>query len=134
MKVFAMLLRYYSIAFSLIFGFFLTGVAVVLLISGSSNFKFEMLPFWKGNAALYGLLAIGLFGLIAALLAFLRKAKGLLVLFTLALAGLLIYGFFISPVYRFGGPNEAKLITWVALAAICAFLGSLMQFEKPRRA
>ncbi len=128
-----MLLRYYSIAFSLIFGFFMTGVAAVLMLSGGSNYKFEMLPFWKGNSALYGLLAIGLLGLLAALLALMKKAKPLLVLFTLVFACIFVYGYFISPAYRFGGAAEAKTFVWVALAAVAAFLGSLMQFEKPRR-
>jgi hypothetical protein len=129
-----MLLRYYSIAFSLIFGFFMTGVAAVLLLSGTSNYRLEMLPFWKGTTALYGLLCLGLFGLLAALLALMKKVKPLLVLFTLVFAGLFIYGFFMNVGYRFSGAAEAKTLAWLGLAAVCAFLGSLMQFGKPRRA
>jgi len=133
-KFLAMLLRYYSIAFSLIFGFFMTGVAAVLLLSGNSNYKFEMLPFWKGNTALYGLLSLGLFGLLAALLALVKKARPLLVLFTLVFAGIFIYGFFMNMGYRFSGAAEAKTMAWLGFGAIGAFLGSLMQFERPRRA
>ena len=134
MKFFAMFLRYFSIAFSLIAGLFALGVSSVLLLSGATNFRFDMLPFWKGNAALYGLLAIGLFGIAAAVLAFFKKLKPLLVVFTLLLAFLMIYGFFISYSYRFSGAAEAKSIAWLAFGAIGAFFGSLFQFEKRRQA
>jgi hypothetical protein len=129
-----MVLRFYSCLFALILGFFMTGVSLILLISGSTNFKFDMLPFWKGSNALYGLLALGLLGIVAALLGFVRKVKPLLVIYTLALLALLLYGFFLSPVYRFTGDAEAKSVLWLALAALCAFLGSLMQFKEARRA
>jgi hypothetical protein len=132
-KFLAILLRYFSIAFSLLYGLFMTGVSAVLLLSGSGNFRFEMFPFWKGNAALYWLLGLGLFGTLAAVLAFVKKLMPLLVVFTLVLAGLMIYGFFINPVYRFGGAAEAKGMAWLAFGAVGAFFGSLMQFEKPRR-
>ena len=134
MKVMAIVLRYYSIAFSVILSLFMTGVATVLLLSGSSNYKFEMLPFWKGPSALYGLLVLGLFGVAASILALLKKAQPLLVVFTLALAGVIIYGFFMSPVYRFRGEAEAKSILWLAVGAAIAFLCSFAQFSKPRRA
>lgn len=136
MKFFAMLLRYFSIAFSLIAGLFTTGVAAVLLLSGATNFRFEMLPFWKGNAALYWLLGIGLFGVIAAVLAFLRKLKPLLIVFTLLFTALMIYGFFISNVYRFSGAAEAKGLAWLAFGSVGAFFGSIMPTgdDKRRRA
>lgn len=133
MKFLAILLRYFSIAFSLLSGLFMTGVALVLLISGATNFRLEMVPFWKGNAALYAVLVLGLSGILAAVLAFLKKLKVLLVVFTIVLAGLMIYGFFISPVYRFSGATEAKSVAWLTFGAVGAFFGSLMQFEKPRR-
>ncbi len=133
MKFLAILLRYFSIAFSLMCGLFLTGVAFVLLISGAKNFRLDMLPFWKGNAALYAILVLGLFGIVAAVLALLKKLKAALVVFALVLAGLMIYGFFVSPVYRFSGPAEAKAVTWLTLGAVVAFLCSLLQFERPKR-
>ncbi len=133
MKFFAMLLRYFSIAFSLLAGLFTTGVAAVLLLSGATNFRFDMLPFWKGNAALYWLLAIGLLGVIAALLAFLRKIKVLLIAFTLLFLGLMIYGFFISYSYRFTGAAEAKSLAWLTFAAVGAFFGSILPTEDVNR-
>jgi len=132
--VLAMVLRFYSCLFALILGILMTGVSLILLISGSANFKFDMLPFWKGNSALYGLLALGLVGIAAALLGFVRKLKPLLVIYTLVLLALLVYGYFLSPVYRFTGDAEAKNIAWLALAALCAFFGALMQYKEARRA
>lgn len=133
MKVFAMLLRYFSIAFSLIAGLFTAGVAAVLLLSGSTNFRFEMLPFWKGTAALYWLLGIGLLGVIAALLAFMRKIKVLLIAFTVLFLGLMVYGFFISNAYRFAGAAEAKSLAWLTFAAVGAFFGSILPTENANR-
>ena len=133
MKFLAILLRYFSIAFSLLAGLFTFGVASVLLLSGGSNFRFEMLPFWKGNTALYWLAGIGLLGVIAAVLALLKKLKPLLVLFTLVFAGLMIYGFFFNTGYRFGGAAEAKSLAWLAFAAIGAFFGSMMPADGEKR-
>lgn len=129
MKVFAMLLRFFSYLFSLLLGFFLTGVSTVLLITGGSNFKFDMLPWFKGETVLYVLLSLGLLGIASAVLAFLGKLKPLLVLFTAVSLGLFVYGFFLSPVFRFqGGLAEAKSILYISLAALVAFLGSLLQY------
>lgn len=129
-----MLLRYFSIAFSLLAGLFAFGVASVLLLSGSTNFRFEMFPFWKGASALYWLLGIGLFGIIAAVLAFLKKVQPLLVVFTLILSCLMIYGFFLNMGYRFSGASEARSLAWLAFGSIGAFFGALLQFYKPRQA
>lgn len=112
----------------------MTGVSVVLLLSGAQNYKFDMLPFWKGESALYWLLALGLVGIAAATLAFLGKLKPLIVLFTLTAFALLLYGYFLSPVYRFGGAAEAKSTLWIVLAALGAFLASLMHLKYPKRA
>ena len=129
-----MVLRFYSCLFALVLGLFMTGVSVVLLLSGSQNYKFDMLPFWKGESALYWLLALGLVGIAAASLAFLGKLKPLIVLFTLTAFALLLYGYFLSPVYRFGGAAEAKSTLWIVLAALGAFLASLMHLKNPKRA
>lgn len=127
-----MALRFWSYAFTLLLGIFTAGVGAVLLMTGATNYRLDMLPFWKGSAALYGLLAIGLIGIASAILAFLGKARGLLVVFTLAAFGLLVYGFFMNPVYRFPGAPEAKSVAWISVCALIAFLGSLMQFRKER--
>ena len=109
----------------------MTGVSVVLLLSGAQNFKFDMLPYWKGDTALYGLLALGLAGIVVAALAFRNKLKPLLVVYTLAAFALLVYGYFISPVYRFQGATEAQTTLLIVAAALVAFLASLMHLKSP---
>lgn len=127
-----MLLRFWSYLFAFVLGLFAAGISAVLLISGSSNFRLDMLPFWKGESALYWLLAIGLLGAVSAVLAILGKARALLVLFCVIAFALLVYGYYVSPSYRFQGAAEAKSITWIALGALVAVFGSLMQFRKER--
>lgn len=134
MKVVAMLLRYYSSVFAIVFGLFLAGISSVLLISGATNFKFEMIPYWKGDPVLYWLLGIGLFGVIAGVLGLRRQVRALLLLFCLLVCCLFVYGFYISPIYRFQGAPEAKNSLWLLLAALVALAGSFCQFEKPKKA
>jgi hypothetical protein len=127
-----MLLRFYSYLFSLLFGLFLAGIATVILISGAKNFRFDMIPWAKGETVLYVLLAGGLAGALAAVLALLGRWKPLLVAFTFASFVLLVYGFFVSPVYRFYGADQAKAVAWLSAAALLAFLGSLLQYYPGR--
>ncbi|MGQ9915813.1 MAG: hypothetical protein ACUVS7_00215 [Bryobacteraceae bacterium] len=133
MKLFAMLLRFYSYLFSLVFGFFVAGIAVVLLITGARNYRFDMVPWVKGENVLYFLLAMGLMGIVAAILALLGRWKPLLVAFTFAAFALLVYGFFVSPLYRFYSAAQAKSVAWLAFAAMGAFFGSLMQYHPSAR-
>ena len=133
MKLFAMLLRFFSYLFSLLFGLFLAGIAVVLLITGAKNYRFDMVPWFKGETVLYVLLGAGILGALAAVLALLGKWKPLLVAFTFASFVLLVYGFFVSPVYRFYGPDQAKSVAWLSFAALGAFIGSLMQYYPAAR-
>jgi hypothetical protein len=129
-KVIAVVLRYFSCLYAVLLGLFLTGVSVVLLLSGATNFKFAMLPFWKGNQLLYSLLALGAVSAAAGVLAFVGKLRALLVLATGVLMGLMIYGFFLNKGYVFQGRPEALNILWVTLAGALAFFGSLGQFTK----
>jgi K+-sensing histidine kinase KdpD len=87
-----------------------------------------MLPWVKGANVLYLLLALGVLGVAAALLGVMGKVKPLLVVFTLVSMCLFVYGFFVSPVYRFQGPDQAKTVAWIAFASLGAFVGALMQY------
>ncbi|MGB9611285.1 MAG: hypothetical protein ACPL7M_09980 [Bryobacteraceae bacterium] len=128
-----MLLRFYSYLFSLLFGLFLAGIAAVILISGAKNYRFDMIPWVKGQTVLYVLLLAGLAGAAAALLALAGRWKPLLVAFTFLSFALLVYGFFVSPVYRFYGPDQAKSVAWLSVAALGAFVGALMQYYPAAR-
>ncbi len=133
MKLLAMLLRFFSYLFSLVFGLFIAGISLVLLISGASNYRFDMVPWVKGGTVLYLLLCAGLVGALAAVLALLGKWKPLLVVFTFVCFAMLVYGFFVSPVYRFYSADQAKAVAWLTFAALGAFAGSLMQYYPAAR-
>jgi hypothetical protein len=128
-----MVLRFYSYLFSLVFGLFVAGIAAVLLLSGATNYRFDMVPWVKGDAVLYVLLCSGLIGVLAAVLALTGKWKPLLVAFTFVCFALLVYGFFVSPVYRFYSADQAEAVAWLSFAALGAFAGSLMQYYPAAR-
>lgn len=134
LKVIAMVLRFYSCLFALLAGLFMTGISCVLLFTGAKNFKLDMLPYWKGETAVYGMLVLGLIGIAAALLGLVKKVKPLLLAYTVILFALMIYGFFLSPAYRFPGASEAKGVAWMSLAALLAVVGAFVQFREARRA
>lgn len=127
-----MALKFYSILFSFVVGVFLTGLGLLSILTSAQNMKMDMLPFWKGSSLWYGLLCLGLLGVIAALAAALKKAKVLLVVFTLAGFALVVYGYFLSAGYRFSGAAEAKGVLAFAFGMLGAFFGSLYQYEKSR--
>lgn len=132
MKFFAMALRFWSYLFALLSGFLAAGIAAVLLISGASNYRFDMLPWFKDSAAVTALLVLGLFGIASAVLAFLGRAKPLLAVFCLLAFILLAYGYFLSPRYRFDGSSEAYGALALTFGALGAIFGSLMQFRRER--
>ena len=135
MKIFALILRYWSYLYAGLFGLFTAGIAAVLLISGTPNFRLSQLPFWQGKTALYGLLTIGLIGVIGALLGLLKGMRPVLLVWTLTVLILLAYGYFISPKHYFSlGVNEAKVAACLTLGALIAFLGAPMQYRTGKRA
>ncbi len=134
MKILALLLRYWSYLFAGLFGIFVAGIAAVLLISGSSNFRLSQIPFWQGEPVLYGLLTLGILGLVGALLGLLKGMRPLLLVWTLLVFCLLVYGYFISPKHYFAlGAAEAKAAACLSFGALVAFFGALMQYRKDKR-
>lgn len=132
MKFFAMALRIWSYVFALLLGLFCAGIGLVLLISGTPNYRLDMLPWFKGGAAIYALLLLGLLGVASALLAYTGKAKPPLAFFCVTTLVLLAYGYFMSPIYRFQGAAEAWSAFHLLVGAAVATLGALMPLRKRR--
>lgn len=132
MKFFAMALRFWSYLFAFFLGLFCAGIGLVVLISGTPNYRFDMLPWFKDSAAVYALLVLGLLGLVSAVLACTGKAKPLLAVFCLLAFVLMAYGYFFSPYYRFSGSSEAWGALSLTFGALGACFGALMQFQKRR--
>ncbi|MGO9241573.1 MAG: hypothetical protein ACLQBJ_12250 [Bryobacteraceae bacterium] len=132
MKLFGLLLRLWSCAFSILLGLFLTALALLIVATNIQNLDMSMLPWWKGGVLTAWLALLGLAGILAGGLALFNKYKPLLVIFTLAAFVLIVYGFFINMAFRFSGKQGAINAAWFALGALIAFLGSLTQFGRPR--
>lgn len=131
-KFFATVLLFWSRLFALFVGLLAAGVSFVLLISGSGNYRFEMLPWFKEGGALWALLLLGLFGICSALLSIMGRAKPLLAVFCCLAFVLMAYGYFLSPYYRFDGSGEAWGTFFLTLGAVGASFGALMALRKRR--
>jgi phosphoglycerol transferase MdoB-like AlkP superfamily enzyme len=133
LKFLGLLLRFWSCAFSILIGLFLTALALLIVVTNIQNLDMSMLPWWKGGILTAWLAILGLAGILAGGLALLNRLKPLQVIYTLAAFVLIVYGFFINMAFRFSGRPGAISAAWLALGALLAFLGSLTLFGKPRR-
>ena len=133
MKFFAAVLRLWSCAFSLVLGLFLTGLATLIAGTGIHNLDMAMLPWWKGATLTVMLFIFGLSGILAGVLAALKRIKPLLVVYTLVALAVIVDGYFLNASYRFDGKSGFFSAAWLALAALVAFAGSFAQFCDFRR-
>jgi hypothetical protein len=131
-KFFALALRFWSYVFALCMGLFCAGIGFILLISGTSNYRLDMLPWFTDASALFALLLMGLFGISAALLSLMGRAKPLLPVFCILAFIFMAYGYFLSPRYRFDGSSEAWGAFFLTFGALGAVFGALMAFRKQR--
>jgi drug/metabolite transporter (DMT)-like permease len=133
-KFLAVALRMWSCAFSLFTGLFLTGLGILIVTTNIHNLNMTMLPWWKDTTLTVMLFVLGLSGILASVLAALKRIKPLLVVYTLIAFGVIVDGFFINPTHRFDGKAGFISAAWLALAALVAFAGSFAQFCKQDRA
>jgi hypothetical protein len=133
-KFLAAVLRVWSCAFALLIGLFLMGLATLIVTSDIHNIDMTMLPWWKGTTLTVMLFIFGLSGILAGILAALRKVRPLLVLYTLVALAVIVDGFFLNATHRFDGKAGAMSATWLALAALLAVAGSFAQFGNSRKA
>jgi hypothetical protein len=127
-----LLLRIYSILFETILSLFLTGVGIVAFLGGRNNLKMDMLP-WKGAALTYGVLGLGMGGLILSALAAAGKLKILFPIWCAVIFVLLFHGFFLSS-FMYNGPAEFRGAVWLTVGALGAFLSSWTLLQGPSRA
>lgn len=128
MKFLAVALRTWSCAFSLITGLFLTGLGILIVATDIHNLNMTMLPWWKDTTLTVMLFVLGLSGILASVLAALKRIKPLLVIYTLIAFGVIVDGFFLNPAYRFDGADGFHRVIWLAVAALLAFAGSFSQY------
>jgi hypothetical protein len=82
----------------------------------------DFLP-WKGARLNYWLCGLGLAGLISVYLAIRGSLRTTFFLWTLGVAGLLIWGFFLTP-YSFTPAFPFKSAAWLAGASFFAMIGA----------
>ncbi len=129
MKVVSFVIRIYSLLFHLLFSLFLLGLSIVGYASSGAGLQLGMAP-WTDNELVGSLLALGLGGLLFVILAFNGAQRFLYMIWTLVMLYLLVNGYFLTN-YRFGGPGEFEFAIYFSLAALLAFLGSILLLRQP---
>ena len=115
------LFRVYSYLFAISLSVFTLGLAVVAVASGSP-LSLGFLP-WKGARLTYWLFGLALLGLISVYLALRGRLRAILFVWSLVVAGLLIWGFFLTP-YSFTAAFPFKSAAWLSIAAFFAMIGA----------
>jgi hypothetical protein len=121
MDALSWLMLIFSYLFAISLSVFTLGLAVVAMASGHP-LTLGFLP-WKGAGLTYWLFALALIGLISAYLALRGRLRGILFLWTLSVAALLIWGFFLTP-YAFTAAFPFKSAAWLSIAAFFAMIGA----------
>ena len=125
------LVRIYSYVYYLALALLLLGISLVALLSHSNTLNLGMLP-WKGSELTYFLLGAGVLGLLAILLSWMGRLRFLLLLYALAVFGLMFRGYFISG-YSFGSKEEFRMAIWMTAGALLAICGAWSQFRRSGR-
>ena len=115
------LLRIYSYLFAISLSVFMLGLSLVALASGHP-LSLGFLP-WHGAALTYWLSGLALLGLISVYLALRGRLRGLFFCWSLGVAGLLIWGFFLTP-YSFTAAFPFKSAAWLSIGAFFAMIGA----------
>jgi len=123
------LLRAFSYLFHAGLGLFLLGVAALALITGPNVLQLKMLP-WSGATLSYVLLCGAILSLISVVLAFTGKIRVLFLLWSLAVAVLLLKGYVFSS-YRFGPAGGTGLAVELLVASWFAVAGAWFVTRKP---
>lgn len=126
MSVIGALIRTYSYLYHLILALFLLGIAVVAMNSHTLNLG--MLP-WKGRTLIFWLLGVSVFGLLSILLAWMGRPRFLFLLYSVAVFGMMVRGYFLGG-YTFSGKPEFRFAIYLTVGAFIAIIGAWSQFRK----
>ncbi len=123
------LFGYFSIVVHLALGLFCLGLGLVGLL-GDGEMDIDLLPFEPENTAAV-LAGVGLFALVAVFMAFGRSgfARSLLVIWSLAVTGILIAAFFRDS-YRFDGMEGFQGYAAYLGVSLLALLGSRLHWRR----
>lgn len=131
MKILHFLLRLYSYLFTLATSVFLAGMGVVAFLSDQHTWRVDAIPSLEGSSLSSFFLALGLFGILAVLLAFFNKFRFLHPLVTLGYLVGFVYCFFWFG-YRFNGLEEFQWALGLGSGFFGNFLSSLLEFRRAK--
>ena len=123
MRVVGLILRIYSYIYHLALSLVFVAIAIVTYSGGVHNLNLPMLP-WKGAELTQWVLGLGIAGLVSTILAFTGVFRFLFPIWCLAVVVLMVRGFFLSQ-YVYEGPDHFRMVVWLVVGAIVAFLASL---------
>ena len=119
-------MRYYSYLFHGLLALFLVGASGVALFSSPRSLRLDMLP-WSGSTLTYTVFCAGLFGLLTVVLAAKRVLPALLLVWSLAVSFMMIYGYLFSG-YGFER-GEIKNVAALIVASLVAIPGPWLQMR-----
>jgi ABC-type maltose transport system permease subunit len=121
-------MRTFSYIYHFLLALVMLALSVVALANGRHNLKLDMLP-WKESQLTYALLILGLFGIIAVVLALKGTLRLLFFFWSLAVLVLMFKGYVFSP-YSFAGSDEFTKALYLMAGAILACIGAWMAFRQ----
>lgn len=125
-------MRVYSYLFHGLLALFLLAISGLDLAGSAESLHLSMLP-WTGAVLTRWVFFSALFGLVSLLLAIAGKLRVLFFFWSLAVAVMLIRGYFLTS-YHFRGAEEFKTALYLTAAALLAILGAWFQLRrKPQR-
>ncbi len=125
-----MVMRIYSLAFHVLLGLIMFAIGLVAWVSDQHTLQIGFLP-WKGATLTYCLLGAGAAAIAIALLAFQRIVPVLFVLWSLAVAVMLVKGYFFGTYYF--GPSGLWYAVGFVAAALVALVGSAWYLRRGSR-
>lgn len=123
------MLRGFSYIFHTLLALFLLAIAGLSSISGGRSLRLDMLP-WKGATLTYVVLGGSLFALLAVVLAVRGRWPALFLLWSLAVAVLLLKGYIFSG-YKLSQGEVGPALSLTA-GSLLALAGAWFALRKPR--
>jgi hypothetical protein len=117
------MLRVFSYLYLLCVSLFLTGISLVVILSGAGRSLQVEAMFWKSNYLAWWVLGFGALGVVSVVLASTGKARTLLLVCALAIFAGMVRGFFLSP-HMFQGLREFWWAVGLTTGAFLAVAGA----------
>jgi hypothetical protein len=102
----------------------LIALSLVVLLSGSNNFTFDVIPWWTGRELAKWLLGAGVVGLAITVAAVRGRMTVPMALWTMAVFGTLVYGFYVTG-YKYDDWDHFRTSLLITGGALVAFAGAV---------